>query len=70
VNLIGDAPIFLGLTRRYPQSAQKVLANKIAAYVFALLTVSLLFGSEILAFFGVTLAMVQVAGGLMVASTG
>lgn len=51
VNPIGDAPIFLSLTRQYPQSAQKVLARKIAAYGFALLAVSFLFGSEILSFF-------------------
>jgi len=70
VNPVGDAPIFYGLTRQYQRSAQKVLANKIAAYGFALLAVSLLFGSEVLAFFGVTLAMVQVAGGLVVMSTG
>jgi hypothetical protein len=51
VNPIGDAPIFLSLTERYPQSAQKVLARKIAAYGFILLAVSFLFGSIILDFF-------------------
>jgi multiple antibiotic resistance protein len=70
VNPIGDAPIFLSLTRRYPPSAQKILARKIAGYGFALLAGSLLFGSEILAFFGITLAVIQIAGGLVVASTG
>src|SRR6267154_2430921 len=34
VNPLGCAPIFFGLTRNYPQSAQKVLAHKIAAYGF------------------------------------
>ena len=70
VNPIGDAPIFLSLTRRYPQSAQEVLARKIAAYGFALLAGSFLFGSEILSFFGVTLAVIQITGGLIVAATG
>ncbi len=70
VNPIGDAPIFLSLTRRYPQSAQEILARKIAAYGFALLAVSFLFGSEILSFFGITLAVIQITGGLIVASTG
>jgi small neutral amino acid transporter SnatA (MarC family) len=28
VNPLGCAPIFFGLTRNYPQSAQKVLAHK------------------------------------------
>ena len=70
VNPIGDAPIFLSLTRQYPQSAQEVLARKIAAYGFVLLAVSFLFGSEILSFFGITLAVIQITGGLIVASTG
>ena len=70
VNPIGDAPIFLSLTRRYSPSAQEVLARKIAAYGFALLAVSFLFGSEILSFFGITLAVIQITGGLIVASTG
>src|SRR5215469_16497874 len=70
VNPIGDAPIFLALTQRYPQSAQRILARKIAAYGFALLAVSFLFGSIILDFFGISLPVVQIAGGLVVASTG
>ena len=70
VNPVGDAPIFFGLTRNYPQAAQKVLARKIAAYGFALLVISALFGSEILAFFGISLFVVQIAGGLVVAVAG
>jgi multiple antibiotic resistance protein len=70
VNPIGTAPIFLSLTQRYPESIQKILARKIAAYGFAILIVSLLVGSEILAALGVKLFVVQLAGGLVVASTG
>jgi multiple antibiotic resistance protein len=70
VNPIGDAPIFLSLTRRYSQSVQKILARKIAAYGFVILVVSLLVGSEILAALGVQLFVVQLAGGLVVAVTG
>lgn len=70
VNPIGDAPIFLSLTRCYSQAAQEVLARKIAAYGFTLLAVSFLFGSEILSFFGISLAIIQITGGLIVASTG
>jgi multiple antibiotic resistance protein len=70
VNPIGDAPIFLSLTRHYSQTAQNILAWKIAVYGFALLAVSFLFGSEILSFFGVTLAVIQITGGLILASTG
>jgi multiple antibiotic resistance protein len=70
VNPIGDAPIFLSLTRQYPESVQKLLARKIAMYGFFILAVSLLIGTEILAFLGIKLFVVQIAGGLIVASTG
>jgi len=70
VNPIGCAPIFLALTKRYPQSTQRILARKIAAYSFAILAVSLLFGTVILGFFGVSLVVIQIAGGLVLASTG
>ncbi|MBV8113128.1 MAG: MarC family protein [Silvibacterium sp.] len=70
VNPIGDAPIFLSLTRQYPESVQRVLARKIAAYGFVILAVSLLIGTEVLAFLGIKLFVVQIAGGLIVASTG
>jgi multiple antibiotic resistance protein len=46
------------------------LAHKIATYGFVLLIVSSLFGSEILAFFGISLFVVQIAGGLVVAAAG
>jgi multiple antibiotic resistance protein len=70
VNPLGCAPIFFGLTRSYPKAAQKVLARKIAAYGFVLLVISFLFGSEILAFFGISLFVIQIAGGLVVAVAG
>jgi multiple antibiotic resistance protein len=70
VNPIGCAPIFFGLTKQYPQSAQRILAQKIAGYSFAILAASLLFGTTILNFFGVSLPVIQIAGGLVVAATG
>ena len=70
VNPIGDAPIFLALTQRYPHSTQRILARKIAAYGFALLAGSFLFGSIILDFFGISIVVIQIAGGLVVAATG
>jgi len=70
VNPIGDAPIFFALTSQYPQSVRTVLARKIAAYGFSLLAGSFLFGSIILHFFGISLIVVEIAGGLVVAATG
>ena len=70
VNPIGCAPMFLALTQSYPQSVRKVLAGKVAFYGFMLLVVSFLFGTPILDFFGISLAVIRIAGGLVVASTG
>ena len=70
VNPVGDAPIFLGLTRQYPRDVQKLLARKIAGYGFLLLAGSTLFGSEVLSFFGVSLYVLQIAGGFVGATTG
>jgi multiple antibiotic resistance protein len=70
VNPLGCAPIFFGLTRGYPQAAQAVLVRKIAAYGLAILLVSALFGSEILSFFGISLFVIQIAGGLVLGVTG
>jgi multiple antibiotic resistance protein len=70
VNPIGCAPIFLSLTQQYPDSAQRILSGKIALYSFALLTGSFLFGSIILSFFGISLVVIQIAGGLVLAATG
>ena len=70
VNPVGCAPIFLALTQSYPQSVRKVLAGKVALYGFMLLVASFLFGSLILDFFGISLAVIRIAEGLVVASTG
>jgi multiple antibiotic resistance protein len=70
VNPIGGAPIFLSLTQRYPQSVRAVLSAKIASYSFAILAVSLLFGTPILSFFGISIVVIQIAGGLVLAATG
>jgi multiple antibiotic resistance protein len=69
VNPIGNAPIFLALTQRYPPTTQRVLAGKVAVYCFALLAASFMCGSVILEFFGISLHVAQIAGGLVVAAT-
>lgn len=70
VNPVGDAPIFLALTRSYPQSVRRMLSGKIAIYGFMLLAGSFLFGTLILDFFGISLVVIRIAGGLVVAATG
>ena len=70
VNPIGGAPIFLGLTRECTEIERNALALRVSLNSFALLLGSLFVGSYVLEFFGITLPIVRVAGGLVVAVTG
>ena len=70
VNPVGTAPIFLSLTRGASSETRTTLARKIAVNGFVLLVASMLVGSYILAFFGISLPVVQVAGGLVLTATG
>src|SRR5580693_3748117 len=69
VNPLGSAPIFLTLTLGFPSDAHAVLARKIALNGFALLVGSILIGTNILAFFGISLPVVQLGGGMVVIAT-
>jgi multiple antibiotic resistance protein len=70
VNPLGNTPIFLSLTPGYSSEARTILSWKIALNSFWLLTGSMLVGSHILSFFGISIPVVQVGGGLVVMSTG
>ena len=70
VDPLGGAPIFLTLTRDYSPHERRVLSWRIAVNSFFLLIGSYLIGSHILAFFGISLPVVQIGGGLVVISTG
>jgi len=70
VNPLANTPIFLSLTPGYSSDARAVLSRKIALNSFWLLTGSMLIGSQILSFFGISIPVVQVGGGLVVMSTG
>jgi multiple antibiotic resistance protein len=70
VNPLSGATVFISTTEGYDNRARATLARKVALYGFVLLVASLLLGSHILSFFGVSLAAVQVGGGLVVAATG
>lgn len=69
VNPIGGAPIFLGLTRHCTEKERNALALRVTRNSLFLLLGSLLAGSYILEFFGITLPIVRVAGGLLVTAT-
>ncbi len=68
VNPIGGAPIFLGLTRHCSEEERHALAARVALNGFLLLLGSLFIGSHVLEFFGITLPVVRIAGGLVVTS--
>lgn len=70
VNPLGGSPIFLALTKDYSNADRKAVSWRIAINSFFLLVASYLIGSHILAFFGISLPVVQVGGGLVVISTG
>jgi multiple antibiotic resistance protein len=70
VNPLSSTPIFLLLTSEYDSSVRQLLAWRIALNSFILLIVSLLVGTHILSFFGISLPVVQVGGGLVVVSVG
>jgi multiple antibiotic resistance protein len=70
VNPLGGSPIFLALTGDYTPPERRLLSQRIAINSFALLVASCLIGTHILTFFGISLPIVQVGGGLIVVATG
>ena len=70
VNPIGNAPLFLTLTADLTDAERRSLARKVAMNGFILLVVAVFIGDYILDFFGVSVPVLQVAGGLVVASLG
>jgi multiple antibiotic resistance protein len=70
VNPIADAPIFLGLTQFCTDAQRNLLARRVALNSFALLVGSLFIGSHVLEFFGISLPVVRVGGGLVVTAFG
>jgi multiple antibiotic resistance protein len=70
VNPLGMAPIFLRLTADATDRTRAALAWQVAFGGFCLMAISLFIGSHILAFFGLTITAVQIAGGLVVTASG
>ncbi len=66
VDPIGSVPIFLVLTTGIPASLRNRYALHIARNVVVLLIASVLVGGSVLRFFGVSLAVVRIAGGIVV----
>ncbi len=70
VNPLGGSPVFLSLTADFTRQSRKLLAWRVALNSFVLLIASFAIGTHVLSFFGISLPVVQVGGGLLVISTG
>lgn len=70
VDPIGGAPVFLSLTLSCDSATRKILAWRIAVSSFALLVASFAVGSHVLSFFGISIPVVQVGGGMVVTAAG
>ncbi|MGB7848601.1 MAG: MarC family protein [Candidatus Acidiferrum sp.] len=70
VNPLGGAPLFLSLTHYYSSEERRMLSWRIALNSIVLIVASYLIGTHILMFFGISLPVVQVGGGLVLTSTG
>jgi multiple antibiotic resistance protein len=69
VNPLGGIPLFFSLTGDYTPEERRVAALKTSAYVIAILIIFMLFGRFVLNFFGISLPVLKIAGGLIVANT-
>jgi len=70
INPLGSALVFLGFVGDAPASVFRDLARKIAISTIVFMLVVELVGTGLLQFFGISLPVVQVAGGLVLASMG
>jgi multiple antibiotic resistance protein len=68
LNPAATASIFLSMTEGASPATRNLLASRIARNMFWLMTGSMLIGSYVLDFFGISLPIVRVGGGLILAS--
>lgn len=68
LNPAATAPIFLSMTEGASAATRTLLARRIARNMFWLMTGSMLVGSYVLDFFGISLPIVRIGGGLLLAS--
>lgn len=66
VNPLAAMPLFLSLTDRFDERERVQTAKWAAIYMFGILITFLLIGTFILSFFGISLAGIRIAGGLII----
>lgn len=70
INPLGSALVFLGLVGEAPTPVIRVLARRIAINNVIFLAIIELLGATILNFFGISLPIVQLSGGIVIAAMG
>ncbi|MEH6458650.1 MarC family protein [Chitinimonas sp. JJ19] len=70
INPPGVAPIFLTYTHGASDQERRLIAKRIAINGFFLLLGAMFVGNYVLKFFGISLAVVKIGGGLVVAAAG
>jgi multiple antibiotic resistance protein len=70
INPLGSALVFLGLVGDAPQEVYRSLARRIAINNVIFLAIIELLGATILNFFGISLPIVQLSGGIVIAAMG
>ena len=69
INPLSTAPVFAG-TVGSNRALARPLARQVAINCWFVLVVSMLFGTYVLELFGISLPVIQLGGGLLVAATG
>ena len=70
INPPGMALLFIAMTRRAGRTQRTVLAGRIAFYAFLIITVAFYVGTFILNFFDISLPVLRVTGGIVLAAAG
>jgi multiple antibiotic resistance protein len=70
VNPLSGAFIFFGATRELDGRMRAELSRWVSIYAFAIVAASLYVGAYVLSFFGVSIPVLRVAGGIVIAASG
>ncbi len=70
INPLGGAFVFLGATRKLSRPLREHLARWVAIHSFVILNASLYVGAYVLSFFGISMPVLRVAGGIIIAVAG
>ena len=70
VNPLGAMPVFVGLTASWENKQRNQQAIKAALFMAGILLIFFIGGSHIIGFFGITLEVLRIAGGLIIIKSG